>query len=91
MGDDPDDGPVGPDVTRIPRIDWVIVGGESGAGARPMQIEWARSIVDQCRSAGVACFVKQLSSGGPHPIKDMALFPHDLRVREMPCMEKEAE
>lgn len=65
-------------------INWVIVGGESGAGARPMQVDWARSIVEQCRSAGVACFVKQLSSGGPNPIKDMAHFPHDLRVREMP-------
>jgi len=40
-------------------IDWVIVGGESGHGARPMRVEWARSIRDQCRSAGVAFFFKQ--------------------------------
>ncbi len=42
------------------RLHWVIVGAESGPGARPMRLEWARSIVEQCRSARVACFVKQL-------------------------------
>lgn len=41
-------------------VDWVIVGGESGPGARPCNIEWIRSIVAQCKAAGVACFVKQL-------------------------------
>ena len=43
-------------------IDWVIVGGESGRGARPCNIEHIRSVVRQCRAAGVACFVKQLGS-----------------------------
>lgn len=41
-------------------IDWVICGGESGPGARPCDVAWVRSIVKQCRAAGVACFVKQL-------------------------------
>jgi protein gp37 len=40
-------------------INWVIVGGESGPGARPMQPAWVRSIRDQCRKAGVAFFFKQ--------------------------------
>ena len=40
-------------------IDWVIVGGESGHGARPMEPEWVRSIRDQCRAAGVPFFFKQ--------------------------------
>ncbi len=40
-------------------IDWVIVGGESGAGARPMEAAWARSIRQQCRVAGIAFFFKQ--------------------------------
>jgi len=40
-------------------IDWVIVGGESGPGARPMKIEWVRSIFRQCRNAKVAFFFKQ--------------------------------
>ena len=48
-------------------IHWVIPGGESGAGARPCDIGWIRSIRDQCRAAGVACFVKQL---GARPVID---------------------
>jgi protein gp37 len=43
-------------------LSWVIVGGESGGGARPMDIAWARSLVSQCAAAGVACFVKQLGA-----------------------------
>lgn len=43
-------------------LDWVIVGGESGPGARPFDIQWARNIVAQCKAAGVACFVKQLGA-----------------------------
>jgi protein gp37 len=40
-------------------IDWVIVGGESGPRARPMEPAWAADIRDQCRRAGVAFFFKQ--------------------------------
>lgn len=40
-------------------IDWVIVGGESGPGARPMQADWARDIRDQCAAAGVPFHFKQ--------------------------------
>lgn len=40
-------------------LDWIIVGGESGPGARPMHPAWARSIRDQCAAAGVAFFFKQ--------------------------------
>lgn len=40
-------------------LHWVIAGGESGPGARPMHPDWARSIRDQCQSAGVAFFFKQ--------------------------------
>lgn len=60
-----------------PAIDWVIVGGESGAGARPMQLDWARSLVEQCRAADVPCFVKQLGAAvkcGPHDAEEGA-FP----------------
>lgn len=46
-------------------IDWVIVGGESGPGFRPMKPEWARSLRDQCKAAGVPYFFKQDS--GPRP------------------------
>jgi len=41
------------------KIDWVIVGGESGPGARPMHPDWVRSIRDQCQAAGVPFFFKQ--------------------------------
>jgi protein gp37 len=43
-------------------LDWVIVGGESGHGARPCNIAWIRDIVKQCQEAGTACFVKQLGA-----------------------------
>jgi protein gp37 len=43
-------------------IDWVIVGGESGNGARPCDVAWVRSIVSQCKAAEVPCFVKQLGN-----------------------------
>lgn len=43
-------------------IDLVIVGGASGPGAQPCDVAWIRSVVRQCREAGVACFVKQLGA-----------------------------
>ncbi len=43
----------------FPRLDWVIVGGESGPAARPMHPDWARSLRDQCAAAGVPFFFKQ--------------------------------
>jgi protein gp37 len=52
-----------PTVTRrdnyIAKVDWVIVGGESGPAARPMHPGWARSLRDQCKAAGVPFFFKQ--------------------------------
>ena len=45
-----------------PRLDWIIVGGESGRSARPMHPSWARGIRDQCNAAGVAFFFKQWGS-----------------------------
>lgn len=77
-------------------IDWVIVGGESGSGARPFDVYWARHIVRQCADAGVACFVKQLGAvayanmhGDVLPLRDSHggdwnEWPEDLRVREWP-------
>jgi protein gp37 len=44
------------------RIDWIIVGGESGPGSRPFDLRWARQTVEQCKEAGVACFVKQFGA-----------------------------
>jgi len=49
---------------HAPGLDWVIVGGESGPNARVLNVGWVRDIVRQCKTARVACFVKQL---GAHP------------------------
>lgn len=46
-------------VVDLSGIDWVIVGGESGHHARPMNIDWVRSLRDQCSAAGVPFFFKQ--------------------------------
>ncbi len=85
-------------------IDWVIVGGESGTGARSCHIEWIEDIVEQCQESGVPVFVKQLGAkpryrsplifGYAHlNLKspkggDMAEWTEHLRVREFP-VEKE--
>lgn len=63
-----------------PLVDWVICGGESGPGARPMQIDWARSLRNQCKQAGVSFFMKQM--GGVR--KPFAPIPDDLMIREFP-------
>lgn len=47
---------------RTAKIDLAIVGGESGPRSRPFDVSWARSIVSQCKAAGVAAFVKQLGA-----------------------------
>jgi protein gp37 len=59
-----------------PRLDWVIVGGESGPDVRPMDEAWARSIRDECAAAGVAFFMKQMTGKGP--------IPADLLIRQSP-------
>lgn len=84
----------------VAKLDWIIVGGESGPKARPMELAWARSLVEQGRAAGVPVFVKQL---GKRPVTtyeptgctdryivhhraggDPEEWPADLRVREFP-------
>jgi protein gp37 len=62
---------------------WVIVGGESGRNARPMNPDWARAIRDQCQAAGVPFFMKQM--GGTR--KPFAEIPDDLLIREYPLYE----
>ncbi len=81
-------------------IDWVVVGGESGPGARPFDLRWARSIIEQCRATGTLVFVKQLGANavgyngtGRFETKstkggDMSEWPEDLRVREFPKVSK---
>jgi protein gp37 len=76
-------------------VNWVIVGGESGHGARPFDLDWARSLVGQCKDANKACFVKQLGENvaefnGLQNVRfrekggNLDDIPADLRVREFP-------
>jgi protein gp37 len=68
-----------------PAIDWVIVGGESGPGARTMDLDWARAIGQQCKASGVAFHFKQMSEANhPRVYANPEHFPHDLQVREFP-------
>ncbi|MCA1811426.1 MAG: phage Gp37/Gp68 family protein [Halobacteriales archaeon] len=69
------------------RVDWVIVGGESGRGARPMDLAWARSLRDQAQGAGAAFFFKQVGAcASEASAKGGALadIPEDLQVRQFP-------
>jgi len=65
------------------RIDWVIVGGESGPGARPMQQWWVEFLLGQCQQAGVPFFFKQFG-GFPNKRNKLEDFPPHLRVRQFP-------
>ena len=55
----------GGDIDGCPAVDWVIVGGESGPGGRPMHPDWARSLRDQCAAAGVPFLFKQWGEWAP--------------------------
>lgn len=61
-------------------LDWIIVGGESGHGARMMQPAWAETVRDECAEARVPFFMKQMT--GKRPI------PADLMVREFPALRR---
>lgn len=67
-----------------PAVDWVVVGGESGAGARPMHPDWARSLRDQCAAASVPFFFKQWGEWVPHQVaagEDLGADMRSGRVR----------
>ncbi len=77
-------------------IDWVIVGGESGAKAnvKPFHLEWASQLRDLCEKQGVAFFMKQMGRRPVHKGVELELkdahggdwseWPPELRVRDMP-------
>jgi protein gp37 len=87
---------IGPDDILPHHVDWLIIGGESGPGARPFNPVWADWTVTQCKAAGVPVFVKQMGSNptfrggsGWGPIRDSkggdwSEWPAQLRVREFP-------
>jgi len=75
-------------------IDWAVIGGESGPGARPFDVNWARFLITQLRAIGARPYVKQIGArpydqGVPIPGKrskggEMDRWPEDIRVREFP-------
>lgn len=68
-------------------IDWVIVGGESGPGARPLHPDWVRSIRDQCQAAGVAFFFKQWGEWFPlHSADEADNYPRSTKMLEVEDM-----
>lgn len=74
------------DLTDFAALDWVIVGGESGAGFREMKMEWLESIVKQCRAANVPVFVKQDSA---YKNETRGRIPDSFWAQEFPrAMEK---
>lgn len=82
-----------PVVARLQdHIDSIIVGCESGTKRRPCKIEWVDSIVDQCKEAGVPCYVKQINTTDLRPpgvfnnkvSTKPEEWPPSLRVRDMP-------
>lgn len=71
-----------------PKLDWVIIGGESGPKARPMHPDWVRSIRDQCKEAGVPFWFKQMSGRTSVERKN---FPDDLKIKEPLKWQQERE
>lgn len=69
----------------LERIDWVIVGGESGRDPRPMAQQWAEGLRFECASLGVAFFMKQGSAANWPDYKDFSRFAPFLQVREWPA------
>ena len=80
----------------LPKLDWVIQGGESGRKGRPFDLAWADDLIDQCSQHGVALFIKQLGSYVTHR-GDRISFQDNhasdwmdglerLRVRQMPMV-----
>lgn len=75
---------IGPlDRLALRGIHWVIVGGESGPRARPMNPSWAGSLLRQCKTAGVAFFMKQMG-GKQDKGGDIKRIPPRLRIRQYP-------
>ena len=75
---------IGPVTLDLALIDWVIVGGESGHSARPFDPVWADAVLNQCTTANVPFFMKQLGQHGNKAYKDFTKFPTQLQLRQFP-------
>jgi protein gp37 len=85
-------GPIDLRLSSSREVDWLIAGGESGPGARPLELAWLRSLLTQCAAPGARAvpFIKQLGTvrgrelgAGPKG-GDIDAWPADLRIRDFP-------
>ena len=77
-------------VTAMAKLDWLVIGGESGPGARHCQPRWLADLVDWCRAIRTPVFVKQMGADCGLKLKhkkggDMSEWPERLQVREWPA------
>lgn len=73
------------DPVQMAELDMIVVGGESGGGARHFDLSWARDLLEQARDGDTAYHFKQMSQADhPTGYDDPETFPQDLRVREFP-------
>jgi len=80
----------------LPKLNWIIQGGESGHGARAFDIRWASNLIEQCQQHQVAYFLKQLGSRVTNGLGQLTFndnhagdwneWPESLQVREIPCL-----
>ena len=73
---------------RLDRLDWVIVGAESGPNHRTCNLDWVRRIRDDCKAAAAPLFVKQIRVAG-QLVKDADQFPIDFRIRQIPTGDRQ--
>lgn len=69
-------------------VDWVIVGGESGSGARAFYLDWARLLIKECRTAKIPVFIKQLGSNVWDRCPPPALLEESRVIDESYCQLK---
>jgi protein gp37 len=75
-------GPV--EIPEIDRLQWVVIGAETGPGHRHCWVSWVQHIIEQCDSAHIPVFVKKLGFPGGKPHGDMFRWPRWAQRREWP-------
>lgn len=74
------------DMVEVPKLSWVILGGETGPGARPMQPQWALDVYRQCQAAGVPFFWKQ---GGTATVPHVSMYMPEVFETEAMMLTRE--
>lgn len=80
------DAPWTPGTRQLGHIDWVICGGESGLGARPMHPDWVRFLQAECHCAGVPFFFKQWGEWGQIKVTMMKKDSSHKNIKKLYCI-----